>query len=490
MKEGTIQTIRFYIVALFFAVVVWAPRLDDALFIDEAGSWFQMIKGPRVDLQGETFFYYFILRVWSEVFGSSESALRSLSTICVFLSCILFARVTKELQSKAAIWSLAVATLCYPILVAAVIARPYGLGLLLVLTSLSALKLWRSCRSNYLLAIAALLFAGSLSCHPTFIFLIPLYVYWLFSDQSAFPSRRELLLGSVIFSIAALPAILNSLEIYKRHSQLQFISELPGPSAFASFFAPLSSLFTLLVIGIFKVCLYRRRALFSSDSFNCLRDASVWFFGPKICAAIAGFLVSPVFFVSRYSIISSFGEALLTGCLIGAVAHRTTRRTIGLIVISTLTIPWLTTSFSDTQWRPVLDYVRSQQAGAECKVFAIVGFVEATNLELLKSEPTTSFIRSPLDYYNIPATLLPLHSATSEERKYLLEEVYPLADSASCNIILLWDIASETDSGPSSFRGHLEERNFSLTNRLQAGVVTLQEWRLRPNSSEHILNSP
>ena len=472
----TITTIK---IVCLLALITWAPRLNDALFVDEAGSFWSIGSTASNAVQGETYFYYFLLSEWSSLFGRSEIALRSLSCLFVLLACLLFLETGRLLNSRSFLWSAPLASVSYLVVFAAVVARPYSAGVFFGMLSLFALASWKTYRRTLFLTLSVLSLSAALYCHPTFIFILPIHLYIIFKDKLSNLSRKQLLVGVILISITALPAFVHSFELRSRLDQLQFISDTPDVRSIFVFFVSVPVLLTLLLIAICKICIYRNQVLIDRAELNNCGLALIWFLAPKGCALLAGLLISPVFLVPRYTIFSSFGEALVAGCLLASIAHKKTRIALWLIVLCTMTLPWLYTTFPDTQWKPAANYVKERQSTAGCQLFAVVGLIEATKLQLLLSEPTMSFIKAPLEYYGLKGTLLPVSQLTDQEKEYFKNEIFPVAEGASCNILMIWDMASERDSGPAALIRHMRDRGFTLVKQLKAGVVTVQDWQYR-----------
>jgi mannosyltransferase len=136
--------------------------------------------------------YYLLLHYWTDLFGRSEAALRSLSALASVLTLILAVDVARRLLSRpialaAAAWALA---LCFFAVWFAQEARAYALMSLFIVGSVDCLLCHLQSARRGWLVLAAVLFAAALYTHNMSIaYVATLGTLWLFLDAQ--PARRR-----------------------------------------------------------------------------------------------------------------------------------------------------------------------------------------------------------------------------------------------------------------------------------------------------------
>ncbi|HEX9503182.1 MAG TPA: glycosyltransferase family 39 protein [Patescibacteria group bacterium] len=199
------------------AVALWHDEAFSALYIRY--SWSEMMY--RIGLDVHPPLYYWILRLWSYVFGSGLLSLRSLSILFGILTIyagFLFVRKAFNNEKLAIVAAFFLAINPFQIQYS-LEARMYTLGTFLVLfSSFILLKALENNKLKYWL-LYALLTAASLYTHYYLLFSIAaqgLYVLYylyknrLYKDSILFASLGSYVLAAVLF-IPWLPTLLTQL---------------------------------------------------------------------------------------------------------------------------------------------------------------------------------------------------------------------------------------------------------------------------------------
>ena len=480
-----------YLISALLVLVIWVPRLHDALFVDEAGSYWIIHDGAAhiiertFSTQGETPFYYFILAGWTALFGLSELAMRSLSflaSIGTMLSLFWLGRLRNS-------WAYFLAV---PILItsrlevfSAVTARPYALGIFFAALSIAAFAEWLREDSKLFLLLSAVSYGFALDCHPTIAPAVFVHLYLLWEYKPSQARLFDLIVPVLLGVLAASPAISQFFTLTGKVNALSIVTDRPGLGTVVRFFVSFP-MFVAIILGPLILILHKTilrqepQWHFQGADFAL---AGVWYVIPKFFIFFVALVLSPTFFVPRYSLFASIGEALIIGTFLAAITDRYWRFGLATAVLIAMGARGVTMQYPDTAWRPALQYVEKHGAGHRCTIFALTGFIESKNFDLMKKEPTASFIRSPLSYYNLDdAVLLPLSVSTQEEEEYLKEKAFPAIDGKKCAILLRWDIGaydSIPQSGPSLLTAYLKKRNFDLQSEIEFGTVTLFHWEAR-----------
>lgn len=175
--------------------------------------------------------YYLLLRFWTDIFGTSEAALRSLSSVFSAATILLFARLAGKLlplpAACAAIWLLA---LGFHQEFYGQEARAYALMALLTVAALVCLLNHLSGRGQFWLIPLVLLAAAALYTHNVMPFYLGgMAVAWLILP-SAHSIRRRLIDASIV-AIGAmllfLPWIVTALFAQIHLVQISFWAESP-----------------------------------------------------------------------------------------------------------------------------------------------------------------------------------------------------------------------------------------------------------------------
>jgi mannosyltransferase len=153
--------------------------------------------------------YYLLLHYWTDVFGSSEAALRSMSAVASVLTLILAVDVARRFLPRpaalaAAAWAMA---LCFFAVWFAQEARAYSLMALFIIASVDCLLCHlRSGHRGWLIP-AAILFAAALYTHNmSLAYAAALGALWLVLGTEA-PRRRftDMAIAGVLTAILYLP---------------------------------------------------------------------------------------------------------------------------------------------------------------------------------------------------------------------------------------------------------------------------------------------
>lgn len=484
------------------AAVIWLPRLNDALFVDEAASFWLIehdlaeVVRLTLSLTGQSWFYTVLLAFWTSVFGTSEISLRLPSILGALATCALLIRIGRERGIASPMPAGAVLALTPLMTFAATVARPYALGLFFSVLSIASLQSWthRGRTGGLYAAVAASLCA--LYCHYTFIAIAIPLVLVVSENKDCAHHWKALLKASLLALVGSIPPVLALMNISPEQvSDVAILEELPSAAGLGMHFVSTPIILAVALILALKITVYRRPkgakiGLLSHDerSWHCLSPAP-WselrfgltlYLAPKLVTLLAAIAVNPTLLVPRYSVLSTVGEAYTVSVLFAAIRSRFWRICLSGVAIATMLLPHLTASPPDTAWRPIVEQAHEIAARNNCTFFALVGFAETKRVSLLTKEPTQSFILSPLRYYKLePAVLLPASADSPQEQEYMSTMVYPKIPSRACNVMLEWHVVDShpaTVSGPQALANQFILRGCTKSAHASSGLVTLSHW--------------
>jgi hypothetical protein len=493
------------LLAAIVAAIVWAPRLTDALFVDEAGTFWLIQDGLVEGVQralsktGQSWFYTAILALWTSVFGMSEIALRLPSIAAALATCALVIRIGRD-RGIASPGIAGILVALAPLMTfAATVARPYALGLFFSTLAIACLQSWTRRASTVSLYATVIATVCAIYCHVTFVALLLMLGVVLIEKRAYQGHLRPLLKASLAVLLGLSPTLLTL--FYMSHDQISnvaIIHEPPSGLALLTHFLSTIMLLVLALVVAARITIFRRPPRLQSkpstedQKVAALQLPTVWselrfglalYLVPKMLTLGVALTVDPTLLVPRYSILSSVGEAYTAAVLLSTIWSRLWMMSLSAVAIVSMLLPYVIATPPDTAWRPIIERSHAITSRSSCTFFALVGFAESKRVELLTQEPTHSFIKSPLTYYRLePAVLLPASTDSQKEQDYMAKMVYPKAASSTCNLILDWrivDSAPTTMSGPQALANELARRGCSTSAPLSAGLVTLTEWHCR-----------
>jgi|GEM_PF-3392243 len=188
-----------------------------AIWSDEALSA-NILSNNFLNLWSKTFFtannptFTYVLKIWSEFFGTSVSSLRLMSIFFSLLSVILIYRLGKLLFGRlAGLWSSFLMSISYASIFFAIQARPYSLVILLGILScyyFSSLILQKKTKLTFLLySLFTLL---GLYSHPWFFFLLASQIMALIIKKT--PEIKKIFFCQLFLLVASAPLILKLMD--------------------------------------------------------------------------------------------------------------------------------------------------------------------------------------------------------------------------------------------------------------------------------------
>lgn len=455
--------------ALLLSAAVW-PKITAGFWTDEAGTWWIIKDGladaaARAEWWSATSpFYYAVLWAWAQLFGLGEVSLRLPSVLFGAASAVLLYRLARRWFDAEGAWLAVVFFLMSRYIAFAVAdARPYALGLMLLIGAWLAMQNWldTGCRRHG--AAFVLCATGAVWAHYMLgLGLLPLAWY-----LRALGWRRSLtaVLGG---GLLLLPRVFQVAEVAGRRGQLSFARPADALDLAIAVipveFAILAMLGCLAAVA--GSSLLTRGGPREYVPYSLPRS-----FVPAVLLAVLPpvllFLLSRFggaqFFVYRYMIAREAGLALAAAWLVRGLPRHALRAGTTAAAAALSFYFFLGGSGHSVDWRSA-----SRWAAAYPSSPAAVtsGFVES-NLPGAVADPARhDILFSPLVLYPLPGRPILMPMRPDGEATAILEkDVLPAARSAGSLVVIAGPVS--TGYRPileSSLAGEglrlIEERNF------------------------------
>jgi hypothetical protein len=449
-------------------LIWWIPRLFRGFWIDEAGAYWIAENGlahvwERVHIffPGQSLLYSYLTAFFTVGGPYKEAILRLPSIAGMLVAAWLLYRITERIVGPGSGFLAVVPFACTgAIIETATDARPYALGLAVILASFLSLYEWVHTRSNRWFIIYCACSSLVLYFHYLFGVVFVVQFIYLIAARRV-PWVRFVFAGALIF--AAATPLMPELAAVAHVSGMWKTAEAPTAVTFVRFF-PVQVLGTALL----GFLLYRvvhpewmeRFALPKADDTILL---TTWLLLGPVLMFAASRTTGRAVFVTRYLIYALPPAFILLAWFLRRVRNEQAQIALvcGIALTTFLYIPAL----GGSDWRAALDVVRNEP-GANTPVLVRSGFVESSDRDLSHEPNPASYLFAPLAIYPIPNPIIPVPffvDAAMEQRLEAQASSYP----RFC--LLASDKADVLDSLPRWFHAH----GYRSTTREVAGFTVL-----------------
>ena len=475
------------------------------LWIDEYGTWW--VVAPRawsevaqraLQVQGQSPFYYFFVKLSSDLLGLSPLAFRLPSLLFgIGIPGLAYLVGLKLFQDRhAALLALAAFAVNERMIFYSQEARPYALALFCTLLSflfylslLNAEKL--SARIGYLLATG-----GAYYAHFLFGFIVVIQLLHLLarSDRARSHSRAWTL-TFLLLALISLPGVPQLLGLFARRESLNW---LPPPGAFA----PLELVVQFLDPWIFSATAFSVLAIGSTAARrDQLPDQAhgglilSWLLLPVVFFGVVSQLSGISLLYSRYLLLVAPAAIFAVAWLMALVPQTQPQKWIPLVTFLTVTFLWnllppvpVSGTFCrwlNQGWESAAQELETS-ARPEDLILYRTGFVEADLLRLPNPDPMmVSFIEWPLTANLSSPRRYQLTGLPFRENAQTATYISSLVDRARQRD-RVWVIGLEpliTNVAHALMRG----AEFKVRKRIRYGsveVVLLEQTRKRPHRTQ------
>lgn len=414
-------------------IVLWVLPIQSSFWLDETGT-FWVIKDGLANLlarsaswSGQSPLYY--LTAWAALVagGRAEWVLRLPSLVALMVAAWLFYRLAQRLFDTAtARLAVLFFACCEPVAFAASDARPYALGLAMLIGSALMLVRWLDTgRARDAAGYTAL---SVLAVYTHYLFAPALAVPGLYAAFRLLRERRsdlwKLPAAWVAAGVLLLPLV----------SQLRQFYESRGVHSFAGAALPVD-LFVALVppvlagsvaAGVFLAWWIapqvEKPPAVPRDS---LFLAAGWALVPPV-ALFAVSVFSPAkLFVPRYYISYVPGLCLVAGWLVRAVVDRRGQCLVAAVLLVSSILSFCTQQHGGEDWSGAMRKIRSLDRDGSLPVLAASGFVEATDPQTLDVPKLREVLFAPQAMYPPGGHLVRLPYRLTEASAKYVERILP-----------------------------------------------------------------
>ncbi len=419
------------------ALRLWVAPMTASLWLDETLTFWSVCKGigPSISRSqfwpGQNLLYTLIAAAAVRVGGQSEIALRLPSLFAALgTTWLLFRLGTRLFDRETGVLALVVFASLQEMSKTAANARPYALGLLVVVGSMLQLVRWLDTgRMRNMLGYAGLA-AAILYFHYLFA---PLYLvhaaYALHRVRSGAPVRRyKLIVAAVSIGVLISPLIVNAILVSRGSSRLVFLPT-PDFGELVSSIMPAAlgaGIFAGLLLG-YILC----RRISVSPQPAMASDTAVlllsWLLIPIVTLFVFSRLTDFKLFVEKYYLPSILGLALLVAWGIRTLLPEKVRVYVSFCVVLAGIASfgshhlWVNPHLED--WRAAAQAVRAANLGDKTPVLVRPGLIESAKVTWDFDIDPDSPLLCPLSKYPIPGRIVLIPVRLDSDNIRYMEDV-------------------------------------------------------------------
>ncbi|WP_419781874.1 glycosyltransferase family 39 protein [Maridesulfovibrio sp.] len=384
MAQASKNNYALWLILLLATVLRVYGIADESLWIDEGQtvayatkSFAEIVKYCARDVHPPL--YLFIMHIWTEIFGISETALRMISAIFGIISVQLTYKIGLRLMNRnGALLSALFMAVSYMGINFSQEARSYTMLLCAILMSSHGLLKFIERQDKFNFAYYATAVALMLYTHTFTVFIILFHqIYYIVDWSFRRGERMKRFTNWVAVNIAALVLFGPWMYFLLKQVLAKLGGEGPGSwvmvpdhiTAYRTFIQLAGGVFPLM-IAVLAVLAFAAvklipalRTRFSTEDEQPqeVRSAlflSLWF----LCAVVTPFAVSLILspiYVERYAIQFLPGFCMFLGLIMSGFAPRGLRYAVaGLFMLATVHSLWLYyTTYDKEQWREVAHFI-------------------------------------------------------------------------------------------------------------------------------------
>jgi len=420
-----------YGLAIIVSLSVWFLAIRAPLWLDETGSYWCIAEGlkkiwPRSVELNSFPAYYYVLWLTSALFGSSELALRIPSVLAMLGATYLFYRCARELfELDAALIACLVFILDARIAFAAIDARPYAFALLVTNLAILVFLRWWKTKEDVYAPVVGLASAAVFYFHYLFGCLALAFLV-------CYPRKERGRDGNFRWPLVAATASC-ALGLLPLAPRLWILGQTRNAHVFAhrpEFIDLLEALFRgatpFVFVGVILIAASVRQL--SKPSLEDLRRL-------RMCLALAlvpmltlyGLTVTtPIhIFVSRYEAVAVPGIALCWAWVFSRIRSRRLRILCCAALVAVSAYMSYTSPNARSHgytWKYALEFANKNAAYDNAPLVICSDLPEADFQPLPTVAPENSVLFSPLGYYKIQASVIPLPRALNEQAQIAGED--------------------------------------------------------------------
>jgi 4-amino-4-deoxy-L-arabinose transferase-like glycosyltransferase len=424
---------------LFFGILVaitvvdlWILPIQSSFWLDETATFWVIKDGlanllqRSTDWAGQSPLYY--LTAWGAlvVGGRHEWVLRLPSLIALIIAAWLLYRLAERLFDQASARLTVLSFACSgAVAFAASDARPYALGLCLLIGSAWLLVRWLDTGFARYAVGAMVLSVLTIYAHYLFgpvLVVLTFYAVWRALHEGKV-RIWELAAVGIGAGVLMLPLVVQLRHFFQDRAVHSF-SGTPQLSQLLASIAP-PVLAGSLTVGLLLAQLFHPE----QDRGPAPRRDSVfvaagWALVPPLLLFAISVLSLAKLFVPRYYISCIPGQCLLAGWLARSLVGGPGQRIVATVMVVSSVFCFGSTYHGDEDWSGAMRRIRSESSG-NLPVLVASAFVEATDPKALEDPRLRDVLFAPQQMYPLRGKLIRLPYRLDEESAKYVERVLP-----------------------------------------------------------------
>jgi 4-amino-4-deoxy-L-arabinose transferase-like glycosyltransferase len=397
--------------ALLATVAAWLLPINAPLWLDEAGSYWEIAGGFREIASRQPYLvpaYDYILCLAKAVLGASEIALRIPSVLAMIAAVWVLYRIAREFLPADIALASCVVFSAHPLVVfAAIDARPYAFAVLVVNVAILSLLRWiRTQRTSY--AIACGTAAGAIFYfHFLFSVILPAFAVVLLIAR-AWRWRHfwsQLLKAGIAFGLLMVPVVSRFL-LTARTSQAHVFDGRPTATDLLDTFAP-GPMLAMFAIAALLALLYRKFNNRGEVDRIIASKYLLFAFVPALTLFTLSSLSTLHVFTPRYRLESVPGIALCWGLLLACFDSRILRTLFCLVLVATVVVSQAGLRSHGHSWKRAVEIANANTATDHAPVLVCSELGEADFLPM-PTNINKSALFATLSYYKLDSQVVPL----------------------------------------------------------------------------------
>jgi 4-amino-4-deoxy-L-arabinose transferase-like glycosyltransferase len=430
------KTSRFFGILLVFTVVdLWILPIGSSFWLDETATFWVIKDGVAnllhrsMDWAGQSPMYY--LTAWLALVagGRHEWVLRLPSLVALIIAAWLLYKLAARLfdadSARLAVLSFACSG---PIAFAASDARPYALGLCLLIGTAWLVVRWLDTGLARYAAGSVLLSALTIYAH--YLFGPVLMVLGIYGVSRGLREGKIRLWQLPAVCIASGVLMLPLVSQLRHFYQDRAVHSFAGTPQFSDLFASIAS---PVLAGSLAVGLLLARLIFPNPNRGPapLRDslllASGWALAPPLLLFAISVLSPTKLFVPRYYISCIPGLCMLAGWMARSLAAGPGQRIVATVLVLASILSFGTAHHRAEDWSGAMGKIRSEGNG-DLLVLVASSFVEATDPKALEDPRLREVLFAPLEMYPPGGKLIRLPYRLDVESAKYMERILPVLE--------------------------------------------------------------
>jgi uncharacterized membrane protein len=450
-KAANSPPLKWLYVALTTTIVVvyWPVHLFRGFWTDEAGSYWISHSGFRQvwhNLQiypGQSAIYSYLISLFISDGPYKEALLRLPSVAGGVLAAWLLYKLTESIVGKGSGFLAVVPYCCAGVIVEwSTYARPYALGMVVVLASFWSLREWVHtgrktpwfiyCATSALVVYFHYLF--------TMIFLVQIIYLVAARRYGRNFLWTRVVAAAVIIAVAALPLAAQFRHMFQRSSLLN--SSIPPTFDLLFRIYPLEILTVAAVAGcLFRVLYpqwFSRRWSLPTDDVVLLMT---WMLAGPIIIFVVTRTTGLGLFSMRYLLYAVLPFFIL---LAWAIQHiQNDRARFALVAAVALNAPIHLYGIGLAEWRTPLATIH-QVAGEDTPILLRSGFIESTYLDMSSEPNPATYLYAPLIAYPVRNPVIPVPFFLGSEAEHEIETRIRKLEPSHRRFCLMAETTSDT----------------------------------------------